>query len=479
MFCLLIGFCLLLVVLLFNTFRFESKQNKEQIPQAQLLSIPEGAYTNLSEAVQIPTINYTDTSKIDYTKLLDFHEFLKEKYPLVHQNLSLQKISEYSLLYKWQGQDNSAKPFMLIAHQDVVPIEDESLWDYPPFSGKIANGFIYGRGSLDDKLSILGALEAVEQLLKEGYQPQKTLYLGFGHDEETLGSGAKSTADYLKSQNIQLEFLLDEGSVTTDGIFPGLDSPVALLGITEKGFANVEIIAKGQGGHSSMPPKKTAVGVLSKIIYNLQQNPMPQKMEGATGKMFDYIGPELSFFQRLVFANRWLTAGILKRELSKSPTTDATTRTTTAPTMLQGSIKENVLASKARGVVNFRILPGETDKDIIQHIKKHSDGEDIEINVLQYRPASPVSNADSKAFKAIKTSVQQICQDCIIAPSLVIAATDASKYADVADDIYRYLPVQLKSEDLKRIHGSNERISKENYALCIQFYYQLIKNANL
>src|SRR5688572_4533212 len=290
-------FFLLIVVVLFsvlafNTFRFRSKQ--VQVEAGKQLNLDGASISRrLSESLRFKTVSRQE-GEVAKPEFQAFHEFLRQNFPKTHATLNREVVSEWSLLYTWKGANQTLKPILLSAHQDVVPAEGtETAWQHPPFDGLIADGFIWGRGTMDDKSSLLGTLEAVETLLSENYQPQRTVYLAFGHDEEIGGKeGASKIASLLQSRGVQLEYVIDEGFFLTDGVLPGVTRPVALVGIAEKGFLSLELTVDGEGGHSSVPPQHTSIGILSQAINKLEQQQLPQDMDGVVRQMFEYIGPE-------------------------------------------------------------------------------------------------------------------------------------------------------------------------------------------
>jgi carboxypeptidase PM20D1 len=437
----------------------------------------EEAAGRLGEAIRIPTISPEDTTLRDVDAFNAFIRFAGENFPLVHSRLQPELVNRYSLLYTWPGSDESLDPWLLIGHYDVVPVEPASLadWDYEPFGGEIANGYIWGRGALDNKNSVMGILEAAEWLLSEGHEPARTLYLAFGHDEEIGGEmGAKAIAALLGSRGIRLEMVMDEGGVVISGAMPGIGAPVALIGTSEKGYLNIELVAQDEGGHSSMPPAMTASGRIARAVVRLQENPLPATMDAAS-PMFAYLAPEMGFGQRLALSNTWLLGSVIRKQLAASPSTNAILRTTTAPTMLSGSQKPNVLPSRATAVVNFRLLPGDTDESVIEHATRVID--DPEIEILQtgnYSPASPVSATDTSTFKLLHRSIKAHYPDALVAPYLVLGATDARHYTGLSNQVFRFMPVSLHNDDLARLHGINERISVREYAKSIAFYRHLI-----
>ncbi|HOW57743.1 MAG TPA: M20 family peptidase [Smithellaceae bacterium] len=472
---------IIIVVMLVKTFSFTSRQINPE-PASDFKIDSEKAARNLADAVRIPTISFAKKGRNNGDEFLRFHKYLEQTYPRLHKNLKKEIINKYSLLYTWRGSDKAKKPIVLMAHMDVVPVEEKSKdqWKYGPFAGSVAEGYIWGRGTLDNKGNLMGILEAVEGLLKKGFRPQQTIYIVSGHDEEIGGMhGALTIVTLLKARAVRPDFVLDEGMVITDGIMPGISSRVGLIGLAEKGYLSVELLAVSEGGHSSLPPRETAVGILCRAITRLENNPLPARLDGPAKFMFDYIGREMSFVNRVVFANLWITEGILKSQLQKIKTTNAIIRTTTAPTMLEGSSRDNVLPNVARAVVNFRILPGDTPQIVLEHIKQTLDDRRIEIKPLgnKIQGASPVAAVESKNYRVIEKAIRQVFPNVIVAPSLAIVASDARHFAALTPDVYRFAPMSLKFDDLARLHGINERLAVDNYVLMIKFYMQLISNS--
>ena len=367
-----------------------------------------------------------------------------------------------------------------MAHMDVVPVDSttESSWKTPPFSGAVDDGFVWGRGAMDDKASVLGILEAVELLLNEGFQPERSVYLAFGHDEEIGGhNGAAKIAELLRSRGVELEYVLDEGMNILSGIIDGVSSPVALIGIAEKGYLSIRMTAESAGGHSSIPPTDSAIGVLSRALQKLQAAPFPSHLNGPTRQMFEYLGPEIAWPKKLALANLWLFDPLIRRQLARAPLTNAVIRTTLAPTMFNAGVQENVLPTKATAVINLRLMLGETIASALAHVRKAVDPK-VQLTALpvQMEP-SAVSDIESPSFKLLQKTIGQTIPETIVAPSLLVAATDSRHYAGLTKNIFRFLPITLRPEDTKRYHGIDERISIDDYERCIRFYAQLIRNS--
>ena len=468
----------LAVVLLARTWAFESRQ---LTPEAGTpLTLNEARVVeHLRQALRIETISRENPARTPGEAFRAFHAFLTKAFPKVHASLKRETVSEHSLLYTWPGTDDRAKPILLLAHMDVVPVAAPEAWTHPPFSGALADGFIWGRGALDDKSSVLGILEAVEALLAARFRPGPTIYLAFGHDEEVSGQhGAVKIAALLKSRGVRASVCLDEGLAIVDGVVPGISKPVALIGIAEKGYLSVTLTARGQGGHSSQPPRQTALGILGSAVAKLESHPLPGRLGGPVRQMFDVLGPEMTFGMRMALANLWLFGGLVERELAASPTTDAALRTTTAVTMMNGGTKDNVLPASGRAVVNFRIMPGETIDSVMKYVRDTIGDERVEVAVLgAASEPSPVSAVDSAGYVTLNKTIRQVYKGVLVAPALDLGATDSRHYVDVADDVYRFAPLWMTEGDLARIHGANERIGKDDYLRCVQFFAQFIRNA--
>jgi len=472
-------FLVLLAIVLFKTLTFSSKQIKSG-NKIQPIEISNSSIDRFCSLIKIPTISFSN--KIDTLAFIEQDSAIQIMYPLLHTRLERQTVNDFSLVYHWKGKDNDLDPILLISHLDVVPPEkDQSLWKHPPFCGKIINENIWGRGSLDVKISTAGILEAVTLLLEEEFQPSRDIYLAFGHDEEVGGQqGAKAICEYFKSKNINFEYVLDEGLVVLQDALEGLNKPLAMIGIAEKGFADISLsIQLNEAGHSSMPPSENAIGMLSSAINKLLENQFPSKINGAAKGLFEYAGPEMSGLYKVLFANLWLTKGIIKKQLEKDETAAALLRTTTAPTIINSGIKSNILPSKAEAVINFRILPGETVETVKQRVIDVIDNPIIKVSLDENFSGNPskVSDLDSFGFRAIQKTVQEIFPESVISPGLVIATTDSRHYASVVKNIYRFLPVEINRSDIQGIHGHNEHVSVENYKNTIRFYKRLIVNS--
>jgi carboxypeptidase PM20D1 len=475
---LLMGLLILFGSIGANFAKSNCPQPKVALPSA---SSPDrtAAVQRLSAAVRLRTLTSEDPRQIEPKPFLELHRLLETSYPRVHRTLIREVVGQYSLLYTWKGTDPERNPILIMAHMDVVPIErgTESVWVHPPFSGDIADGFVWGRGTLDDKASLLGVLEGAEVLIAQGFRPSRTVYLAFGHDEESRGQeGAAKIALLLKSRGVRLDFVLDEGLIIADGVIPGASAPVAMIGTAEKGLLSAEMTVTAAGGHASMPPPQTAIGALAAGIWKLEAKPMSTAIREPARELFACVSSTMPLFRRVAFANLWLFEPLILRELTKSPATNAAVRTTSAVTVARGGTADNVLPISATATVNSRILPGDTTAGVLEHIRHVIDDPRITIRVLKVAEPSPVSSTRTGSFQAIATAVRQIYPQVIVSPGLMIGGTDSVHFLALTDATYRFVPITLTPVDLRRIHGTNERIGVDSYEMLIKFYIQVLLN---
>jgi len=472
----------LAVALAINTLRQGSRQL--QVSPAAPLAIDErAAGESLAVAIRARTISSQDDPRLNVDQFAALHAHLMQRYPRVHASLKREVVGELSLLYTWEGSDATAAPIALMAHQDVVPIAPgtEGDWQAEPFGGVIKDGFVWGRGAWDDKANLIAELEAVEALLADGFKPERTIYLIFGADEEVLGErGALQIAKLLQQRGVKLDFVVDEGLLITEGIMPGLKAPAALIGVAEKGYLSVKLEAKATPGHSSMPPApgRSAIAQVSHALARLDDVQMPAAVRGVAAEMFDTLAPEFEGFNRVALSNRWLFGPILQRQLERSASTNAMLRTTTALTIFSAGNKDNVLPGRAEAVVNFRLLPGDTQADVIEHVKRVIDDDQISVTSLPGNSEpSKVAPLDGSGYQSINRTVRELFPGTVVAPGLMLGATDARHFEPLSQQVLRFSPVRAKPEDLARFHGTNERIALSNLAELIRFYHHLLRGA--
>ncbi len=444
-------------------------------------TVDRAAVERFQAALRFPTVSFDDRSLSDTAAFEGLQAHFEAAYPTLHATLGRESVGGLSQLYTWTGTDPSLPPVVLMGHVDVVPVipGTEDDWEHPPFGGEVSDGFIWGRGTLDDKISVVAILEAAEALLSGGFRPTRTIYLAFGHDEEIGGDGgAGLIVEALGQRGVRsIALVLDEGGAIADGLVPGATGPVALVGIAEKGFVTLELSVATAGGHSSAPPDHTSIGILAEAITRLEANPFPADLEGATRHMFEYLAPEMPLGARLVMANLWLTEPLLERMLLGSRTGAPMLRTTTAVTVIDGGVKSNVLPIEATALVNFRIIPGETPETVLARVVDVVDDPRVEIRIVEGRAPAPVSDPESDAFRILAKTIRETAPEgTVVAPYLVPGGTDARHYSEVSANVFRFLPAVASGDELERIHGTNERIPLEGFLRSVGFFQRLIRN---
>jgi carboxypeptidase PM20D1 len=474
---------LLLVVLLARTFTpayqqtageaFDFRPDSERVTRL------------MSESVRFKTISFGRDKPTSAAELRAYHAYLAKQFPLAHKALQREVIADYSLLYTWQGAEpvsDANKPVIFLGHLDVVPVVPgtEDKWQQPPFAGVVADGFIWGRGTLDNKVNIVGLLEAAENMLRQSLQPKRTIYFAFGHDEEQGGiDGAKVIADVLLKRGVQAEFLVDEGGLVTQGVVPGIDAPMALIAPAEKGIVTLELKAVGEGGHSSMPPEQTSIGVLAAAIAALEANQFPRDFSH-TQSFLEAVADDMPFANRLVMKNLWLLKPLVMSAFEGDKQAQAGMRTTTAATMIAGGIKANVLPIDAAAKVNFRILPGETPDTVRARVIEVIDDERVTVSFdgsgQKGMSPSPVSPTEGFGWEQLTAAIRDTAapQRLIVTPRLLVAATDTRHYRKITPNHYRFTYMQLAPSDLASIHGTNERISVATLNDTVRFYFRMM-----
>ena len=436
------------------------------------------AASHLSEAIRIRTVSHQNPLDNDWAEWGRLHAWLAATYPAVHSTLRCEVVAGHTLVYTWPGSDPSLPPFVLMAHQDVVPVTPgtEQDWKHPPFEGAIADDAVWGRGSIDDKGSLVTIMESVEALLASGYAPRRTVIVLAGHDEEAGGSGVRAVAAEWRARGVTFEFALDEGlAVVAD--LPLARRPVALVGIAEKGYATLRITAPAKGGHSSAPPPETGVETLSKAVLAIAGHPFPMRFRGPAAEMVRTLAPDAGLPVRIAAANSWLFEPLLIWTMAATPAGAATLHTTIAPTMLRGSPKENVLPQDATAWINYRIAPQDSVASVMKRAEQATRHLDVELawDGPAYDP-SPVSSTESEAWQIIGGLASDGGR-YPVAPALVTATTDSRSLAGIARDIYRFQPLVASMRDFEMIHGTNEHLTLANLERMTTFYSRLIATA--
>ena len=475
---------LLVLIILVRTFTYGGAPAGVQdiaLPDPPAINA-ERAAERLAESIRFQTITYKagDPEPGADTPWLELHNWMEATYPAVHTTLDLEMVAGLSQLYTWPGSDPSLAPIILMAHQDVVPVNagTEADWTGAPFAGEIIDGVVYGRGTLDDKGSMVAILEAAEALIAAGFRPQRTVIFMFGHDEEVSGNGASSMVDLLDSRGVRAELVLDEGFfVIKDSPLTG--RPFGFIGVAEKGYVTLKLTVSAAGGHSSNPPRNSANVRLARAILALDSQQMKADFsKPPVSDLFRAAAADMGFAGRMALANLWLFRGMVEAQLEGAG--DAMIRTTTAPTMLEGSIKENVLPQRSSAIVNFRVHPNDTVEDVLAHAKhvtRDIEGLDIDINSGSGigSPASPVSPTDNRAYAALSAIAARTGGgEIAVGPALVIGATDARFASKISDNVYRFVPSFVTMDEVAGFHGTNERLSVDNMGRMAEGYAQLI-----
>ncbi|MEM8979160.1 MAG: M20/M25/M40 family metallo-hydrolase [Pseudomonadota bacterium] len=468
-----VALVVLCVVLVVNAFRLSPDETTA--PQAQLPQVDANTIAQLtSEAIQFRTISHplgAPDRPEDYQQFLDW---VGTAFPHATKAMTRAVVSGFTPIYHWPGRSSDTGAVLFSGHYDVVPIEGD--WSQDPWAGDIIDGYVWGRGTVDMKSGVVTMLHAMDQLAQSGFQPEKDIYLALTQDEEIGGKGgAAAVAQYMLDQGIKIDWTLDEGSFVLRDMLSGIDNDIAMINLAEKGYMTVRITALADGGHSSMPQNDNAIARLADAITTLQTHQVPGGLDGVSEAMFDTLAPHMGFVERVLFGNRWLFDPVLERVLSGTNTTNAMLRTTTAPTMLQGSTTENVLPQAASVTINFRLHPRDTPDTILEHIKAHLPDENFELEVLTAREASPVASEDDATFAHLARAARQVFGDVVVVPGLTVGGTDSSHYAVLTDNSYRFLPFVATSEDVAMLHAADERISVENLVRAVQYYQLLIK----
>lgn len=439
---------------------------------------------HLAAAVRFPTIS-TQDGTTDTLAFNALHAWLEQTYPLVQQRLTREVVGGLSLFYTWPGQDTSKAPIVLMGHQDVVPVipGTEGKWTHGAFSGDVAEGFVWGRGTLDDKVTVVAVFEAVERLLREGFTPSRTIYLAFGHDEEVGGrQGGEAMAKLYRDRRLQAPALvLDEGGAVFDSGVPGVSGPVALVGVAEKGFVSLELRVEGEGGHSSTPPRATNIGRVARAVIALEDDQFPATLDGVTRAAMETMAPAMPFSRRLALANLWLFGPLVKQSLLSTPQTAAMMRTTTAPTIFQAGAKDNVLPPTAKAVVNFRIRPGETVDGVTARVRRVIADSLVKVQAVGFRAdPSPVSDYRGPSFATVATTIRQTLgsRAPLVSPYLLMGGTDGRYWSPISSYVFRFNPFPFEPDALTRAHGTNERVPVKGFADGVRFYVQLLRNVD-
>ncbi|XP_071822106.1 N-fatty-acyl-amino acid synthase/hydrolase PM20D1-like isoform X2 [Apostichopus japonicus] len=483
-----VGLIVLVTLMLIRTLTYPSQQpNVGQCSpsDADFIKLTDAMISNFQEILQIKTIAWS-SSNIMLAEIKQVHHLLEKSYPHIHSSKFIKRevVNTYSLLYTVQGSDPSLKPYLLMGHMDVVPVDDQ-IWEVPPFEGRIKDGYLYGRGTIDNKNTIVGIMEALEFRLKSGNPPHRSFFIGLGHDEEVSGhQGAEAISKVLAARTEDLQFLLDEGMTVLKGVLDWVEPAVALIGVAEKGAVTLNVSVEDiPSGHSSMPGKESNIGVLAKALSRIEQNQHPVMFgRGPEKALLEALAPEAAFPLKFVLTNLWFFSPLVTWFLSQKPSTNAAIRTTSSVTMVGGGTKINVLPPAAWGVINHRIHPAQSIQTVIEYDRKLISDPRVKIQQreewdIDPAPISPYGD-EVFGYQVIARSLKQVFPTALIAPGMSIGNTDTKFYWNMTKQIYRVCPTFMLPSDLQRFHGINERISLINLQETINFYYHVMVNAD-
>lgn len=449
---------------------------------AQASVNPMDVAQHLSQAIRFKTVSYGGKAhEADKDAQLDaLRAWMEKTYPAFHR-VAAREIIGKSLLFTWKGKDTKEAPILLMAHMDVVPVVPgtEKDWSHPPFAGDIADGFVWGRGAIDDKGCLITLLDAAERLAQSGFTPQRTIMFAFGQDEEVGGSeGNGNIAKVLAARHVRFAWVLDEGGAILNEPFPGVEQPVAFMAVAEKGYLTLQLTAHGTGGHSSRPTHDLAIARLSDAVLNVMSHPFASGLDDVQREQFAVLAPYVPFFQRMILANLWLTAPIVTHMLEANPEAAAGLHTTIAPTMIAGGVKDNVLPPQATATINFRLHQRDTIQSVIEHVRKSVDDPRVDVRALTetQSEASKVSDLHDVNGKYIVGAIRDSFGGIPVAPTVTTGATDSRHYLSIADDVYRLDPFHMEPDDLGRIHGTNERLAIGDIGPAVGFYMRLMQN---
>ncbi len=428
----------------------------------------------LQELVKCRTVSHYDPTLEENEEFEKLVAMLPALYPRVFDVCSFNRLQGRALLLRWPGKSDAA-PSVMMSHYDVVPA-DEAKWEKPPFAGVIEDGVLWGRGTLDTKVTMNAALSGANQLISEGFVPENDVYFAFSGGEEVNGQGAVNIVNWFARHHVQPALVLDEGGAVVENVFPGVHAPCGMVGIAEKGMINAQYHCESSGGHASAPKPHTPVGILAAACKKVEEHPFRAHITGPAALMFDTLGRHSTLLYRIIFANMWCFGWIIDLLGKKSGgEINALIRTTVAFTQMEGSTAPNVIPTEAKMVANMRLNPEDTVQSALRYLRKTVDDPQVTITALESHEPSPVSKVDCPAWDKVASAVANTWPGCIVSPYLMVQCSDSRHYRDLSDRVYRFSAMALTSEERATIHGNNERITLENIVKSTQFYIRLLR----
>ncbi|MBQ8834123.1 MAG: M20/M25/M40 family metallo-hydrolase [Oscillospiraceae bacterium] len=434
----------------------------------------DAAVDALRQLVQCKTISYNDHSQEDDREFEKLISLLPGLYPHVFDVCSFNQLPDRALLLRWPGK-NPGDPAVLMAHYDVVPVNEEN-WEKPPFAGIIEDGILWGRGTLDTKVTFNGVFSAANYLIGQGFQPENDIYFAFSGGEEVNGKGAPNIVQYFIDHDIHPAMVVDEGGAVVENVFPGVKHPCGLIGIAEKGMMNAQFRTVSAGGHASAPKPHTPVGVLSAACKRVEDHPFQAHIEGPAAQMFDTLGRYSTLLYRVIFANMWCFGWVIDLlGRTSGGEMNALVRTTVAFTQMEGSSARNVIPPEAKMVANMRLNPADSIASALEYLKKTVKNDAVEITALEFFEPSPVSETNCTAWDKVASAVASTWRGCIVSPYLMVQCSDSRHYGKISNHVYRFSAMDMTAEERATIHGNNERIRLESIAKAVEFYIRLMK----
>jgi carboxypeptidase PM20D1 len=443
-----------------------------------LTALPTDAIKHMTEAIQIATETPNDAFEYDSAVFYSYRKLIEKNYPLVHQQLSRTVIDSFNYIYKWQGTDTTKLPMVLMAHYDVVPVEASAikLWHAKPYGGEVKDNYIWGRGVLDDKSSMISLLEATEAQLKAGFTPSQTIYLCFGADEESNGRGAAAMVKYFESKKQRFDMVVDEGGEISTEDNKNIRQPIASVGVGEKGYVTLVLSVQRAGGHSSIPEKSSSIGILSKALHTIEENQIPTRITPPIKAYLERISSyNTNFFEKMQLSNLWLFEKWVLHNMTQNRSSNALVRTTLVPTVVNSGVRDNVIPTFATAMVNSRILPGETPNTVKAYVEKIVNDTNVKISIYPNYETMPSTTTEinSAAFKRVESAIHAVVKDVVVAPMLMVGATDSRNYRTLSDGVINFTPLT----DAKGYHGIDERMLISDYEKCFNYYTFLIKGS--